>query len=73
MAPKQLRAIQLTTRSHEDMIVALPQVWRGLRLAGFSRPRILWALVRAARAGDIRIDPLMPAHEGEPRVTISKP
>jgi hypothetical protein len=67
--PDRLRAIKLTTRTREELAAALPQCWRALRLAGFSRSSVFYAFVRAWKKGDIRIDPLMPLAP-EPRVTV---
>jgi hypothetical protein len=68
--PDRLRDIKLTTRTREELAVALPQCWRTLRLAGFSRSSVLYALARAWKKGDIRIDPFMPVAPAEPRVTV---
>jgi len=64
---KQSRGIKLTTRTREEMALALPQCWRMLRLAGFSRASVLWAFVCAWKKGDIRVDPRAPVG---PRVTL---
>ena len=69
----KLNRIVLTTRTNEDMAVALPQVWRGLRLAGCSRVRVLAALATAWAKGDIRIDPAMPEAPKEPRILVGRP
>ena len=55
-----LAPVKLVTRSRAEMAAELPRCWRVLRLAGYSRTRLLWSFGRAWARGDIRIDSTAP-------------
>lgn len=57
MALAPLRRIRLVTPTREAMAVALPQLWRALRLMGYPRSTLIVAFARGWKAGDIRIGP----------------